>query len=58
MAITKFGEYTRDLRIEKEENLKDIAGKLGFHRLSCLLLRMARKKCLKIGMIESAVFII
>lgn len=29
MAITKFGEYTRDLRIEKEENLKDMAGKLG-----------------------------
>ena len=29
MAITKFGEYTRDLRIEKEENLKDMVGKLG-----------------------------
>lgn len=28
MAITKFGEYTRDLRIEKEENLKEMAEKL------------------------------
>lgn len=29
MAITKFGEYARDLRIEEEENLKDMADKLG-----------------------------
>lgn len=29
MSVTKFGEYTRDLRIEKEENLRDMAEKLG-----------------------------
>ena len=29
MGITKFGEYTRDLRIEEEENLRDMAEKLG-----------------------------
>ena len=28
MGITKFGEFTRDLRIEKEENLRDMAKKL------------------------------
>ena len=28
MGITKFGEYTRDLRIEREENLRDMAKNL------------------------------
>ena len=29
MAITKFGEYTRDLRIDRGENLKEMAKNLG-----------------------------
>ncbi len=29
MAITKFGEYTRDLRIDRGENLKEMAENLG-----------------------------
>lgn len=28
MSITKFGEFTRDLRLEKEENLKEMAENL------------------------------